>query len=394
MSSSFFDIERARIGLGLVTASAVAIVVFIAVSVAGLIPEAIWKRMCGGERMMRVFGWNIVWTARKMPSTRSHIIECLSRKRRRSSGDDVGKFVQLAFRGTVAVILSVIFGFSISSTANEGWDRVTTIPHWSWFVYNTNWSFMNFWMFFVVATVITIVDLVRESKEKEEDEEGQGNSVKSIPTAVDDVNGSGVAAMTPTTRGKGESRRRERGTSEEEEAAWRKRVEVWLWITLETTATAELSVAVLFWAFLVGMGCGPAHNCELKWTTFFVHGINVVIAVCEMMLDGFEWKPMHFVFPGAFIALWEILTGGLFWATRIFVYDTVQNPNRAMAVVAIGFYPFFIVFFIVFFFVMFGIDRIMFRAFKRKALAIEREESRDVETVPKEVIEIEVVEMK
>eukprot|EP00727_Mastigamoeba_balamuthi_P011905 m51a1_g7337 hypothetical protein (357) ;mRNA; f:194391-195700 len=242
-------------------------------------------------------------------------------------------------------IITVLWALAIWAEAlreyetddDNRWRPITRHPIWTWFMYNTNWGYFTLMTYFTAS----------------------------------------IAYMVWYRFGAG------RRTHERAEPNV---VEYWLWVMFELASSAALSVAVLYWVFIIALGCAAKHEaCGITVYSVHAHGVNNLWILVELSLNSMHFSPLHCVFPGLFICLWMVITAILYAATGIFVYDT-QDAEKSGKLFAIGFYPLFLVFYLLFFWVWFGIDRATIHLYKsRLAYKEGAQETPSAKNVPLEL---------
>lgn len=215
----------------------------------------------------------------------------------------------------IVVVVGIIIDGSLIQDA--GWDVMGGMSPLAFAFYDTDWTFILTLVFFCCSSLVSLSDVTSDVTTDEE-----GEIFRRVQTPM------------------------------------RRRIETYLWIMCETSTTAALVVAVMYWAFVVGMGCSQDNSCDITFYSANAHGAIVALVLIEMIVDSFIWEPWHFVFPLAFIFAWELLSVCVYAATGVFIYS-VQDPKLYGNVIAYGFYPIFAAVHILFFFVLLGINRLI-----------------------------------
>jgi len=144
--------------------------------------------------------------------------------------------------------------------------------------------------------------------------------------------------------------------------------EYFLWGFYTLVWTAAWTVTLLYWIFVVGAGCALSNDgCNFTFYSFHGHGVNILLITIEMMLNVMPFFPKHVVFSAGYIIVYEIFSIIWWGATDHWVYDA-QNPDKAALglFMAITFYPVFILVYIGLFFAGYGIEIAMTKCCKTK----------------------------
>jgi hypothetical protein len=264
----------------------------------------------GTSASRRLFGWDLVsMRGGRCPASSTSPV----------FGGIAGIWALFAFRALAAAYLAAVLISAMvremSALTTSEWSFMNPMMPAAYVFYNTDWAYVDTLVYFICSAVVTGVDLHRAR---------QGRGAR--------------------------------------DSASRRRVEIWLWIAAELSATAAISVAILFWVFVVGFGCSRDGTCQIGFYSANAHGGIVAWILVEMALDSYEWVPMHFVFPLAFILSWEILAGCIYASAKTFVY-AIQDPAQYGNFLAYAFYPFFAAAYVIVFFVLLGINRLFRRVF-------------------------------